>query len=247
MSGLVGIGGGVILVPLLVLRLNMLQRKAQGTSLVIVLFSAITGSIIYSLNLSVDLIASLILALGAAISIPFGISSCHKLSDHNLKRYFGVLLIVVAIVLILKIYLSFNFIPPTMFVKISVLLAIGLVTGFISGLMGIGGGAITVSAMVIFAGMSQQVAQGSSLLAMLPTAAIGARQYWNLGSVETSFLPGIIVGMIMGTFLGGNLAFLLPSNFLTIVFALLLMLISVQYFRQKPTNTSGHLAVAKSR
>ena len=102
LAGLVGIGGGIILVPLLVFRLNMLQRKAQGTSLVIVFFSAIVGTIIYYLNSSVDLNAALILSLGVAASIPFGVNLCCKLSDHNLKRYFGALLIIISLVLLLK-------------------------------------------------------------------------------------------------------------------------------------------------
>jgi len=163
LSGLIGLGGGVIVVPLLVLRLKMLQLKAQGTSLIIVLFSAVAGTIIYSLNSSIDWNAALYLAAGSTVSIPFGIHYSHKLPERTLKKCFGGLLIFLAAVLIIKPYLPFSIYCPTEISRIFVLLAIGLSTGFISGLMGVGGGAITVSAMVLFAGMGQQAAQGSCI------------------------------------------------------------------------------------
>lgn len=227
------------MVPFLVLYLAMPQRQAQGTSLFVVFFSAVAGTIVYCINGSVDFIAALILALGAVWSVPIGVDYSHKILDHTLRKYFGVLLVFIAVLLFFKSYLPFTFIPPTMPIKICILVMIGLATGFISGLMGIGGGAITVSALVILTGMSQQVAQGSSLFAMLPIAAIGSYRYWKLGSIETSCLPGIIGGMIAGTILGGNLALWLPSKILTQLFSLFLILLSIQYFRRGISATSA--------
>jgi hypothetical protein len=234
LSGLVGLGGGVVVVPLLVLRLKMLQLKAQGTSLIIVLFSAVAGTVIYSLNSSIDWNAALYLAAGSTVSIPLGIHYSHKLPEQMLKSCFGWLLLFLAAVLIFKPYLPFILYYPTEISRIFVLISIGLGTGFVSGLMGVGGGAITVSAMVLFAGMGQQEAQGSALLAMLPTAALGAYKYWKLGNIGTIFVPGILAGVALGTALGGGMAFLLPDHILRIFFALLLFSISVRYLRPKP-------------
>jgi hypothetical protein len=232
-SGLVGLGGGVIVVPLLVLHLKMLQLKAQGTSLIIVLFSAVAGTIIYSLNSSIDWKAALFLAVGATVSIPFGIHYSHRLPERTLKKCFGGVLILISTVLILKTLLPLNLYHPIAISRFCVLLTIGLATGFLSGLLGVGGGAITVSAMVIFVGMGQQEAQGSALLAMLPAAALGAYKYWKLGNVGAIFIPGILAGIALGTVLGGGMAFLLPGHILRILFTLLLFSIGIQYLRTK--------------
>ena len=80
------------------------------------------------------------------------------------------------------------------------LLAAGVFTGFLSGMMGIGGGSIMVVAMVLLTGFSQYTAQGSSLLAMVPAGAVGAYTHWRLGNVVTKVLPGLICGIIIGTY-----------------------------------------------
>ena len=73
---------------------------------------------------------------------------------------------------------------------IMVLLITGLVTGFLSGMMGIGGGAIMVPVMVLLAGFTQHVAQGTSLLVMIPAGAVGALTHQRLGNVVPELLWG---------------------------------------------------------
>jgi hypothetical protein len=135
------------------------------------------------------------------------------------------------VLLFLKPYLT-NFIGTVPgYTKIIILLTTGAFTGFLSGLMGVGGGTIMVPVMVILTGLTQHVAQGTSLLVMVPTGAIGAFSHWKMGNVEKGILWGLIPGIILGTYLGGNIAHLIPENTLRLVFAAMLIFVGVRYFR----------------
>ena len=97
-----------------------------------------------------------------------------------------------------------------------------------------------VPAMVLLAGFEQHLAQGSSLLAMVPVGAVGAYTHWRLGNVRTNLLAGLIAGILMATLLGGTMAHVLSEGTLRIVFACVLIWTGLRYLRTKPTTpTSG--------
>jgi hypothetical protein len=118
--------------------------------------------------------------------------------------------------------------------KAAVLLSTGLFTGFISGMMGIGGGAILIASMVLVVGMSQHTAQGSSLLAMVPAGIMGAYTHWRLGNVDKGLLAGLIPGILLGTFLGGSLAQVFDDNSLRLIFAVVLIWTGVRHLKPAP-------------
>ena len=115
--------------------------------------------------------------------------------------------------------------------EVAVLLTTGVFTGFLSGMMGIGGGSIMVVAMVLLTGFSQYTAQGSSLLAMVPAGAVGAYTHWRLGNVVTRVLPGLICGIVIGTYCGGSLALHLSEAHLRLVFAAMLIWLGLRDIR----------------
>jgi hypothetical protein len=119
-------------------------------------------------------------------------------------------------------------------VKAAVLLSTGVFTGFLSGMMGVGGGSIMVPAMVLLAGFPQVLAQGSSLLAMVPAGAVGAYTHWRLGNVVTRLLAGLVPGILVGTFAGSSLALRLPEVALRLVFAAVLVWTGSKYVRAAP-------------
>lgn len=230
-GGLVGLGGGVVMIPMLVHRFKLLQRQAHGTSLAVVIFSGLSGTFTYAMKSALDVGASLILAAAAVSTARWGARYCTRMPEHTLKRSFGVFLIIVALLLVLKPYITAHSTPVAGWPKILIFLAAGFVTGFISGMMGVGGGALMIVAMVLFAGMSQHVAQGCSLLAMVPTAAAGSFTHWKLGNVVQSLLPGLIAGILLGTYLGGSIALVLPETALRILFAAVLLWMGTGYIR----------------
>ena len=70
-GGILGIGGGLIMIPLMVGVLKLTQHKAHGTSLVALVFTGIGGSITYALNGAIDITAAALLALTAVFTAPW--------------------------------------------------------------------------------------------------------------------------------------------------------------------------------
>ena len=110
-------------------------------------------------------------------------------------------------------------------------LDLGAFTGFLSGMMGVGGGTIMVPAMVLLLGMPQHTAQGTSLLAMVPASLVGAHTHLRLGNVDQDLALGLVPGVLVGTFLGGELAHVLPEGALRLVFAAVLVWTGWRYAR----------------
>ncbi len=222
-GGLVGIGGGVVMIPLMVSLSHLGQHKAHGTSLVALVFTGIIGAFTYALHSAVDVWAAVLLAVAAILPARWGAKYCCDLPEAKLQKSFGIFLIFISILFLLKPYLPSFFHPDTLWARTVILLATGMATGFVSGLMGVGGGAILIAGMVLLAGFDQHTAQGSSLLAMVPASAVGAFTYWQLENVEKRLLPGIIPGTIVGTFAGGSFAHLLPETTLRVIFTVVLV------------------------
>lgn len=230
-GGLVGIGGGLIMIPLMVEVLKLTQHKAHGTSLVALVFTGIGGAITYAVNGTIDIQAAILLALIAMCTAPLGARYINALPAWKLKKYFGFFLIFCSAVLLLKPYLT-NIIPPASgYTKILIFLITGAFTGFLSGMMGVGGGTIMVPVMVILAGFTQHVAQGTSLLVMVPTGSVGAFTHWRMGNVEHGILWGLIPGIILGTYLGGNFAYLFSDNILRLIFAMVILWMGFRYIK----------------
>lgn len=245
-GGLVGIGGGVIMIPLMVGILKMGQHKAHGTSLVALVFTGISGAFTYALNGSVNILASVLLASTAIFTARAGARFANALPEWKLKRSFGGFLILVSLLLLLKPYLYHVSEPTTGWLEVLILLLTGVVTGFLSGMMGVGGGTIMVPSMVLLIGFTQYTAQGCSLLAMVPVGIAGAYTHWRLGNVSTSILPGLIPGILLGTYLGGSLAHILTEGALRIIFAGVLIWTGVKYLRTpKPQPDVGSIPVEK--
>jgi len=230
-GGLVGLGGGLIMIPLMVGILRIGQHQAHGTSLVALVFTGLSGAISYALNGSINLTAALCLAATAMLTARAGARYCHVLPEWKLKKYFGVFLILCAILLILKPFISKSNTVAPLYFQIGVFLIVGAFTGFISGMMGVGGGTIMVPTMVLLAGFGQHLAQGTSLLVMIPAGGVGAFTHWKLGNVATGILAGLVPGIILGAYLGGYIAHFIPDTPLRWAFIAVVIFMGFRYVR----------------
>lgn len=231
-GGLVGLGGGVVMIPMMVGIKKLSQHQAHGTSLVVLVFTGITGAIIYyATKGAVDFVSAGLLAVTAICTAGKGARLAHTLPEWKLKKIFGVFIIITSLLLVLKPYLPHAAGPLEGWIKMIILLFVGALTGLISGMMGVGGGSLMVPAMVLLVGMNQHLAQGSSLLAMIPAGAIGAWTHHKLGNVQTHLLYGLIPGVIGGTFLGSGIANYLPENILRVVFAVVIICTGIRFLR----------------
>jgi hypothetical protein len=230
-GGLVGLGGGVVMIPLMIRAYRLEQVHAHGTSLMALVFTGLSGAVTYWLKGSVDFLAAAVLAAAAIFTARFGALYANALPEWKLKRAFGFFLILVSLLLLSKPYvthLTFLSQPATGWVKVLALLASGAAAGFLSGMMGVGGGSIMVPALVLMVGHSQWTAQGSSLAAMVPAGSVGAFTHWRLGNVLTAIVPGLICGIVLGTYLGGTLAHLLSEANLRLLFAAVLIWLGIR-------------------
>ncbi len=231
-GGLVGLGGGVVMIPLMVAVLKLNQHRAHGTSLLALVFTGLTGAITYGMKGEVDIVGSLVLAVTAILTAIGGARFAHYLPEWKLKRSFGAFLIFAALVLAAKPYLlSFSHATIGGPTKIVLLLAVGCATGFLAGMMGIGGGTVTVPALVLIFNYGQHLAQGTSLLCMVPAGAMGAYTHWRLGNVVHDLVPGLVVGIIVGTAIGSTTALVLPDATLRTLFAIIVCWTGVRFLR----------------
>jgi len=222
-GGLVGLGGGVVMIPLMIRFFGFHQHQAHGTSMAALVFTGLTGAATYALQGTVDPLAAALLAATAMLTARGGALYANSLPEWRLKRSFGIFIICVSIVLVLKPYYAQWSLSAAGWVWVAVLMVSGVFSGFFAGLMGVGGGSLMVPAMVLFLGFSQHLAQGSSLLAMAPAGAVGAYTHWRLGNVVAAIVPGLIMGIVIGTYGGGTLAHWLSEAALRGIFAVVLI------------------------
>ena len=230
-GGLVGLGGGVVMIPLMVATAGLRQQQAHGTSLVALVFTGLAGALTYARGGAVDLAAAGALAVPAVMTARLGARYAHALPEWQLKRAFGAFLLFVTALLLAKPYLVGYSEPAVGGAKVLVLLVAGGFTGFLSGMMGVGGGSLMVPAMVLLAGFPQVVAQGSSLLAMVPAGGAGAHKHWQLCNVVRKLLPGLVPGILLGTWIGSSVAMTLDEGSLRIAFGLVVGYSGVKFLR----------------
>lgn len=103
---------------------------------------------------------------------------------------------------------------------------LGLATGVLSGLFGVGGGIVIVPALVLLLRLDQHTATGTSLAALLlPVGALGVWEYYRRGQVQVGYAAAIALGLLVGAFLGARLAGELAGPVLRRGFGVLLILV----------------------
>ncbi|MFO7568161.1 MAG: sulfite exporter TauE/SafE family protein, partial [Smithellaceae bacterium] len=101
-GGLIGLGGGLIMIPMLVGLLKLDQCRAHGTSLAVLIFTGISGAVTYGYHGDVNLTTAFALAFPAVITAAAGARFADQLPDWKLKRAFGLFLICCSALLLLR-------------------------------------------------------------------------------------------------------------------------------------------------
>ncbi|HTQ97027.1 MAG TPA: sulfite exporter TauE/SafE family protein [Candidatus Acidoferrum sp.] len=233
--GLLGIGGGMVLVPAMVYFLGYDQHLAQGTSLLILLPPIGLGALReYWKHGQVDLRAGICCATGFLFGGYVGGRLAVPLPSRDLRGIFGFFLILSAFFLWMKtrsVARDSSEVQPKSPQNLGRILGITGIAGFCgvaAGMVGIGGGVLLVPLLGILFGFSQHRAQGTSLIALIPpTGLLAFLEYARHGYVnwETGLL--LIPGVFIGGILGGRLAKKLNPRRMRQVFAALMFLLGV--------------------
>ena len=248
-GSLVGVGGGVLIVPTMTATVPIPQRVITGTSLIAVLSTASVSSINFWNGDSIDFAAAAVVGSAAMLFAPLGATATTKVSNVNLKRILAYFLLFAAPLVPIKAYafaskknsddsknikkLSLDAIKENPVSALSLSL-IGACAGFASGLVGIGGGTIVTPLLALTSDLNQATVLGTSLLAMLLPSAAALNQHRKMGNVDWRIGTALGVGCAVGGFFGSQLAIDAPSGALELAFFLGMLFLSYRTFRGLP-------------
>jgi len=226
-GGLFGVGGGIILVPMLTAFFGLTQHQAHGTSLAVIGATALAALAVYGAHSNVAWTTAAMVAVGSLFSARLGARWASRVSIHGLKRAYAAFLVLVALRLLWETP-AINARPVLMGASGVVFsLVLGLATGTLAGFMGVGGGLFVVPACTLVFGMTQQAAQGTSLAVILVTAPAAALEHARHGNVVWRVVPMLALGAAVGSPLASAAAQVLPHSLLVRSFAVFLAVTGV--------------------
>lgn len=221
LSGTLGVGGGFILVPLLTLT-GVPIHEAVGTSLAFIVLVSGAGAARHIHQSSADLRLAAAIAIPGVVTAQLGAHLAHGLDEHVLALIFGLVLVAVAVWMLLAPELPEGS-SSDYGVDLPRAALVGLVVGFASGVLGVGGGFLLVPALVLLLAIPLAVAVGTSLLAIILPAISGAVAYAALGSIDWTALAATVPFGVLGALYGARLAVRLPEPALRVAFDVVLL------------------------
>lgn len=225
LAGLLGIGGGVVIIPLLIYVGGVPIKLATGVSVVQAFFATASGLVIHRRARTVDVRLGLVLGGAGIIGGLLGALGSAAVNPDVLLLVF-LALVVVAIVLLFvaprgdatKIY--------TVNVPLSFLL--GGAVGVLAGMLGVGGGFIMTPLMISVLKVPTRVAVGTSLLMILPTTVSGSVGKIMTGQFDLETTAAVVVGSIVGAQFGGKANTRLAPRRIRLILTLLLFAILIR-------------------
>jgi hypothetical protein len=228
-GGLFGVGGGLLVVPGLVLWLHFEQRRASATSLATIVASSSAAATRFAVDGSVEFDTAFVLFIGAGLGAFAGARLAGHLPNYWLARGF------VAIVVLSGVRLALaggggegTDALVTGVAETVSLISVGLLAGVLSATLGVGGGVVFVPALVTLLDFEQQVSQGTSLAVIVPTVLIGTTVHARAGRVNWTIAITAGLGGIVGGLAGAQVALGLPEVVLRRMFAVFLLIMAVR-------------------
>jgi len=234
-SAFLGIGGGLVLVPALTLLLRRSIKQAVGTSLEVALFVSLAGVIAdWEIGgMHIQWTWALVLTLGSLLGSALGVRLVARIADNPLR------LVLAGVLLAASIRMSI----PSLGLRRTagaliaapavdehlLILAVGIIAGATSVLIGVGGGIATIPALALIWGdLPLNAIRGTSLAAVVIAAAIGARQHARLGHVDQGLAKALAPAGMAGAVLGVVAASYFPTRLWQMGFAALLAFVAVR-------------------
>jgi uncharacterized membrane protein YfcA len=191
-SGLFGVGGGIVIVPALVMVAGFPHKLATGTSLGAIVPISVAGIVGYATAGEVDWAAAACVALGAVVGAVAGTRWLLRISTPVLQLGFATAMALTAAKMFVDDGSGTGRSDLTVGMA-AALVALGLASGVLAGLLGVGGGIIIVPVLTLAFGLPHVLAKGTSLAVILPTAVIGTIR--NRQSRLTALRPAAVVGL----------------------------------------------------
>ncbi|MGI8648804.1 MAG: sulfite exporter TauE/SafE family protein [Rubrobacter sp.] len=226
LSGLAGVGGGIVFVPALVYAAGWNIKEAVAASLIIIVFASLSGTIRNQRSRDpANWKWALLFALTVAPSSLIGVAISRISPETVVEVAFAILLLILA-------YPTAKGRPemdegvqkiPTWTVFVA-----GVFIGALSGLVGVGGGVVMVPLMVLGLGLSAKRAVSTSLAVVMFTGLVGGLGYIATGFDRLAELPPLVVGSIVGALIGVRIRDPLPDNVVRVGFACFMVLVALR-------------------
>ena len=230
-SGLFGVGGGIIIVPALMAVAHFAPKLATGTSLTAIVPISISGAIGYAMADEVDWFAAGVLAAGALAGALAGTWVLVRIEPSTLQKLFAVALLATAARMVFESGDGSRDSASRTALGIAALLAVGLASGVLAGLLGVGGGILIVPVLTLGFGLPLALAKGTSLAVIIPTALMGT--WRNRASGLTALPAGAALGMagVVTAFGASQVSVDLDGRLSSVLFALLLTAVAIRLVR----------------
>jgi uncharacterized protein len=243
LGALTGIGGGVLLSPILALHFGIPIREAIGTSLVAVITTSAASSSVHLQRHTTDIRLGMTLELATSLGAAVMAYLVGYFNRNALEGLFAAFLLYSAITILTKggkikpeeeSPAPANgevVIPPYEPKRYPLGLGASLVAGALSGLLGIGGGPIKVPVMYIFMNVPLMVATATSNFMIGVTAAASAIVYYRRGDILVQYAAPLAIGVFLGSLLGARLVARIHTRFVVYLLVAIMLYLS------------GHLAL----
>lgn len=250
-GALVGLGGGVILVPALLyfgMTLNLIPdltpQKIVGLSVVMMIFVGLSSTRSYMKSGTVDYKSGFILFVGSIPGTILGAWLNKQLDLPSFNLYFGILLVILALILIFKD--RFNPISwfkkhGTQFEKITedgqtyqygypiwFALTLSFIIGIASGMFGIGGGSMIVPMLVILFLFPPHIAVATSMFLVFLTSLVNSATHIYLGNVPWQYVIAIVPGAYLGAKLGATINKKVSSQTVILLLRIMLLVLGIR-------------------
>jgi uncharacterized membrane protein YfcA len=229
--GLTGMGGGVLMTPLLMLGLGMPATAAVGTDLAYSLVTKLAGSWQHLRQRTVNMALVRTLAIG---SVPASVVAVGLLAwlEHRqtsgleayLARAIGGALVVAAALLVWRALSGETPPPHAEGHRRAAVIAVGAVGGLLVGLTSVGSGSVIMALLVFFVPMDTRRLVGSDVVHAAILVGVAAAGHALLGNVDVIVAAQLLVGSVPGVILGSRLTLRAPRRFLQAALAVLLIL-----------------------
>lgn len=250
-GALVGLGGGIILVPALLyfgisqgLMSDLTPQRIVGLSVVMMIFTGLSSTLAYMKSKTVDYKSGFIFFIGSIPGVMLGVAVNRVMDVPSFELYFGILMIILSIILIVRDRLK----PVNWFVEhgtkrtitdsdghtytygypIWFAILASFIISFASGLFGIGGGSMIVPMMLILFLFPAHVAVATSMFLVFLTSIVNSGAHWYFDHIPWHYVIPVVIGAMIGGKLGAELNKRLNSKTVVLCLRVMLLLMGIR-------------------
>ena len=232
LAGMFGIGGGILLVPSMVMLFSIPIKEAIGTSLLVIIPTAAFGFIKHMERRGANLQIVFILIAGGMLGAYAGALATGVVNSQTLELLFQFFIIVISAVMLIRRKNLIKMQEDCSNLKLNsfrfvVLFSGSFLIGILSGLLGVGGGTLLVPFLVIYLRMPLRQAIAYSLLAIFFNALSGVFAHISLGNVNFEIALYLLLGSIGGVQLGSSFSKKIPEEKLHVLAAVFFILVAL--------------------